>query len=520
MEHTFSYNAESAVAATTKGKVRGYVYDNISIFKGIPYAKAERFHAPEPVEPWEGVLDVTSYGFVCPLLDSESKPNGELMVPHRYWVMNENCQNLNVWTPACDEEKRPVLVWLHGGGYEAGSAIEQVAYEGENMCRIGDVVVVSVNHRLNILGYCDLSAFGEEYENSGNAGTADIVAALQWVQDNIAAFGGDPANVTVFGQSGGGAKVTTLLQTPAADGLFAKGINMSGVIGPILADAEGSGEDLVRAMMAELKVDDVKELETVSYAALAGAYKKVKPQLMAEGKNVGCKPHPNAYYVGTPEKHGFRKESAGIPLMVGSVFGEFTSFAPTDYRRDQLTAEEGIAKVKEFFGEEQAAELLPLFQAAYPERNPVDLLVLDFIFRAPEKDYIKDRSALNDCTYAYLFNLDLPVDGGRTPWHCSDIPYVFHNTELVPVTQEPGVTEKLENQIFESVMAFARTGSPDNDAIPQWPACTADVENTMVFDKDTKLRPDFDKELMPLFAKYMGPIFMKNMQRMMGNVQH
>ena len=520
MEHNFCYNSESAVVTTTKGKVRGYVYDNISIFKGIPYARAERFHAPEPMEPWDNVLDVTSYGFVCPLLDSESKPNGELMVPHRYWVMNENCQNLNVWTPSCGGGKRPVLVWLHGGGYEAGSAIEQVAYEGENMCRLGDVVVVSVNHRLNILGYCDLSAFGEEYANSGNAGTADIVAALQWVHDNIAAFGGDPANVTVFGQSGGGAKVTTLLQTPAADGLFAKGINMSGVIGPVLADAEGSGEDLVRALMAELKTDDVKELEKVPYGQLAEAYKRVKPQLMAEGKNVGCRPFPNAFYAGTPEKHGFRRESANIPLMVGSVFGEFTSFAPTDYRRDQLTPEEGEAKVKEFFGEEQAAELLPLFRAAYPERNPVDLLVLDFISRAPEQAYIKDRSALHDCTFAYLFNQDLPVDGGRTPWHCADIPYVFHNTELVPVTQEPGVTEKLEKQIFESVLAFARTGNPNNDAIPDWPASTAEVENTMVFDTDTRLRPNFDRELMPLFAKYMGPIFMKNMQRMMGNVQH
>lgn len=522
MEHTFCYDPDSAVVTTTKGKVRGYVYDNISIFKGIPYAKAARFHAPEPMEPWDNVLEATSYGFVCPLLDSESKPNGELMVPHRYWVMNENCQNLNVWTPACDGEKRPVLVWLHGGGYEAGSAIEQIAYEGENMCRLGQVVVVSVNHRLNILGYCDLSAFGEEYENSGNAGTADIVAALQWVHDNIEAFGGDPANVTVFGQSGGGAKVTTLLQTPAADGLFAKGINMSGVIGPVLADAEGSGEDLVRAMMAELGICDVKELEKVPYAALADAYKKVKPQLMAEGKNVGCKPFPNAYYVGTPEKHGFRRESSQVPMMIGSVFGEFTSFAPTAYRKDQMTAEEGKEAVRAFLEDEKegAEQLIALFEKAYPERNPVDLLTIDFIFRLPEQDYIKKRSALNSCTYAYLFNQDLPVDGGRTPWHCSDIPYVFHNTELVPVTQEAGVTEKLEEQIFESVIAFARTGCPDNPTIPQWPASTEEEEHVMVFDTDTKVRTNYDAELIPLAAKYIGPVFAKNMAKMMGNVQH
>ena len=229
MEKQFTYRKSSITARTALGIVRGYESDHISIFKGIPYAKAERFHAPGPVDAWEGELDATSFGYVCPLLEMP-KPTGEIFVPHRYWIMDEDCLNLNVWTLACDEKKRPVLVWLHGGGFEAGSAIEHIAYEGENMSRRGDVVVVSINHRLNVLGYFDLSAFGEEYANSGNAGMDDIIAALKWVQENIAAFGGDPTKVTLFGQSGGGAKITTLLQMPAADGLFAKGINMSGVI--------------------------------------------------------------------------------------------------------------------------------------------------------------------------------------------------------------------------------------------------------------------------------------------------
>ena len=148
------------------------------------------------------------------------------------------------------------MVWLHGGGYFAGSSIEQVAYEGENMCRYGQVVVVSINHRLNILGYMDVSAFGEEYANSGNAGSDDMVAALQWIHDNIEKFGGDPDNVTLFGQSGGGSKITTLLQTPAADGLFAKGIIMSGIAGMALEDSTGDGEELAIAMMAELGTED------------------------------------------------------------------------------------------------------------------------------------------------------------------------------------------------------------------------------------------------------------------------
>ena len=511
----FEYG-ENTIATTDKGKVKGYAYKGLRIFKGIPYAKAQRFHAPQPVDAGEGVLDTTSYGYVCPLLDM-GKPGGELMVPHRYWVMDEDCQNLNVWTPACDNGKRPVMVWLHGGGFEAGSAIEQIAYEGENMSRLGGVVVVSINHRLNVLGYCDLSDFGEEYANSGNAGTDDIIAALLWIQKNIAVFGGDPDNVTVFGQSGGGAKVTTLLQTPAADGLYAKGINMSGVIGPVLSDSTGSGKELVEAMMEDLGMESVKELETVPYAQLAESYKKIRAVLRPQGKYVGGSPHPNAFYAGEPQGNGFRKETAQIPLMVGSVFGEFGAFAPTDYDRSKMTKKDGAKVIIKTLGEEAAAELLPLFEKAYPDRNPADLMALDFIFRLPEQDYIQKRSALNNCTWAYLFEQDFPLDGGRVAWHCSDIPYFFHNTELVPNTQMSGV-EKLEKQIFDSVMAFAHTGDPNNGAIPQWQPSTPEEEHTILFSEDTKVVVNHDKELIPLAAKYVGPIFAKAMGK--AEIQH
>lgn len=520
MEHLFICDSNTAVVETDKGMVKGYVYDGIAIFKGIPYAKAERFHAPQPADPWTGIFDATNYGFVCPLLDSDTKPNGELAVPHRFWIMNESCQNLNVWTPACDGKKRPVMVWLHGGGFEAGSAIEQVAYEGENMCRLGDVVVVSINHRLNVLGYFDLSDFGEEYANSGNAGTDDIIAALKWIQKNIEAFGGDKDNVVVFGQSGGGAKVTTLLQSKGADGLFAKGINMSGVIGPVLADQRGSGKEIAQAVMKELGIETVKELEKIPYPALAEAYKKVRPALQSEGKYVGGAPHPNAYYVGEPIENGFRKETAHLPLMVGSVYGEFASFAPNRYDRARMSVEEGWNVIREMFGEDGFRELKPLFETAYPDRNPVDLLTLDFIFRLPEQKYIKARSEGNQNTYSYLFNLDMPIEGGKTPWHCADIPFFFHNTELVPVSQIPGVTGRVEEEIFESVMAFARTGNPSNEKAGTWPACTPMEEHTMVFGKQTELRTNFDAELVPIFAKYMGPIFEKMMAASMDNVQH
>lgn len=520
MEKTFIYDEDTAVVETKSGKVRGYFYDDMYIFKGIPYAKAKRFHAPEQVEPWEGVLQTTSYGYVCPLMEMP-KPEGELLVPHRYWVMNEDCQNLNVWTPGLGGGKRPVMVWLHGGGYYAGSSIEQLAYEGENMCKLGQVVVVSVNHRLNLLGYLDLSPFGEEYTNSGNAGTADIIAALQWIHDNIERFGGDPENVIVFGQSGGGAKVTTLLQTPAADGLYAKGINMSGVIDESATkDGEGNGEKLGSALMKELNLTEVKALETVPYEELVKTYNKVKPALEKAGEYFGGTPHVNAFYKGEPVKNGFRKETVHIPLMVGSVFGEFASFMPTPYNRSKLTKEEGIRIVEQAVGKEEAKELIRLFQETYPERNPADLMTLDFIFRRPEISYIRERSRCGGKVWSYFFNLDMKLDGGRTPWHCADIPYFFHNTELAPYTQEQGVTERIEKLMFDSVMAFAKTGNPENPEVPKWEACTPEKESTLVIGKETAVRENFDHALIPVLEKCMKPIFDRNREERMQEIQH
>lgn len=502
MAHSFLRDRNAALVATRQGTLQGYVHDGLSIFKGVPYATARRFHAPEPVQPWPGVRDAASYGYICPLLTND-RPNGELYVPHRFWPMDEDCQNLNVWTPALDDGRRPVLVWLHGGGYEAGSAIEHIAYDGANLARLGDAVVVSVNHRLNILGYFDLSDFGPEYANSGNAGGDDIIAALRWVRENIAAFGGDPENVTVFGQSGGGAKVTTLLQSPAADGLFAKGMVMSGVIGPVLGDACGSGRELAEAVMAELGVSGVQALETVDYAAFARAYRKVKPALEQAGKYVGCRPHPNAFYAGDPLVVGFRPESASVPLLVGSVFGEFTSFGPG---LAELRALDGDAQrnlVRQQLGQ-TADGLLELFRQAYPERPTADLLRLDAIFRAPEIDYISARAALNERTWSYLFNMDQPIDGGNTPWHCCDIPYVFHNIDLVEYPHgpqaDPGLSARVEQAAFESLMAFARTGDPANPAVPAWPASRPDAEQTLILDAAPRVRVNYDHALIRALA--------------------
>ena len=521
MKHTFERSPGAALVRTGSGAVRGYLHDGLAVFKGIPYARAARFHAPEAVPPWTGEFDACSYGYVCPLMTND-RPQGELYVPHRYWPMDEDCLNLNVWTPAADSGRRPVLVWLHGGGYYAGSSIEQAAYDGANMSRLGNAVVVSINHRLNILGYFDLSDFGEEYDNSGNAGGDDIIAALRWIRENIAAFGGDPDNVTVFGQSGGGAKVTTLLQSPAADGLYAKGIIMSGVIGPVLADAEGSGRELAEALMKELGLRSVKEMETADYAALARAYRKVSPGLQARGKYTGCAPHPNAFYLGEPVSHGFRPETAHIPLMIGSVFGEFTSFSPVPWPRETMPDEEQEALVRKAWGKEAADEVLPLFRAAYPERKPADLLRLDTVFRAPEIPYIAERSKLNRATWSYLFNMDQPIDGGNTPWHCCDIPYVFHNIDLVEYPHGPGkegLAEKIQEQAFCAVMAFAAAGDPSGPAVPAWPACEPGKERTLVLDENTRVLENHDHALMAACAKHAETIA-RHLAESRAQVQH
>ena len=523
MQHTFCRDSKAALAETTLGKLKGYTHDGLVIFKGVPYATARRFHAPKPLEPWAGVKDACSYGYVCPLMVNEH-PTGELYVPHRYWPMDEDCLNLNLWTPALDDARRPVLVWLHGGGYFAGSSIEHIAYDGANLSRLGDCVVVTVNHRLNVLGYFDLSDYGEEYENSGNAGGDDIIAALRWVHDNIAAFGGDPGNVTVFGQSGGGGKVTTLLQSPGADGLYHRGCILSGVLGPILSDAKGSGKPMAEAVMAELGIADVKALETVDYALLAGAYLKVRPALQKAGLNVGCCPHPNAHYLGEPTENGFRPETAHVPLMIGSVFGEFDSFSPIPWDRDGMSDAEQADMIREHFGDAYAQRLIPLFHAAYPDRKPGDLLRLDTVFRGEEIRYIEKRGALNDATWSYLFNMDQPIDGGNTPWHCSDIPYWFHNIDLLEYPHgpqaDPEFPYRIQEAIFQSFIAFARTGDPANGLIPTWPASKPGHERVLMQDGNLRVLENFDHALIKALIECKRAQGKSAMPGAEENVQH
>jgi len=503
MAKAFKYNSVPAVE-TTAGKVKGYFFDKTHIFKGIPYAQAQRFQMPTPVTPWEGEKETTSYGMVCPMLNQDV-PRGELFVPHRYWPQDEHCQTLNVWTKAlCKDAKKPVLVWLHGGGFSMGSSIEQVAYDGANLCDHGDVVVVSINHRLNILGYMDLEPFGEKYKNSANVGHADMVAALEWVRDNIANFGGDPGNVTIFGQSGGGMKCTGLMQIPAADGLFHKAIIMSGVSdGTLLPSPKGDGKRIVEAMMEGLGIEDVEKLEAVPYYELANAYKKVFMDIAKEGNYVGNGPMANDYYKGEPLLTGFTEHAKTIPIVVGSVFGEF-AFGPLPISKDASEAEITEALTKRFG--QRTPELIALYKKAYPDKHLADLFALDKIFRIPSKKLVKLAAQESTApAYLYQFTLEFPYQGSKIAWHCADIPFFFHNADKVEVCNIEDVSDKLEKQIFGFVKAFAHTGDPNHDGLPSWPQSKPGSEYTMIFDRNCQVRHNYDDELMALLQEISPP---------------
>src|SRR5689334_9048104 len=266
-------NLDPPVVEVKGGKLRGLREGKTFSFLGIPYAEAERFELPKPVAPWTGVKSAQAWGPACPAPEQTTVSSDELVFPHRYWVANEHCHYLNVFTqnltPAA---RKPVMVWFHGGGFTNGSSMESYAYDGRSLSEFGDVVVVSVNHRLNILGTLDLSAYGPQYANSRYTGTADLVASLEWVRDNISAFGGDPDNVMIFGQSGGGGKVVSMMHTPAAKGLFHRVSAQSGGNNNYRntdpAEAIKGRQAIAAQVLKQLNLtgNDIDKLKTIPYS--------------------------------------------------------------------------------------------------------------------------------------------------------------------------------------------------------------------------------------------------------------
>lgn len=498
----FCFSKTAPIVETAKGRLRGFHFNGVDHFYGIRYAKSKRFQMPQPVEPWEGVKDAGSYGMNCPVL-SEPQPMGEVMIPHRFWPSSEHCQYLNVWTNRCDPAaKKPVMFWIHGGGYSAGSAIEQICYDGFNLAKLDDVVVVTVNHRLNAFGYLDMSAFGGKYKNSVNVGMADLVEALRWVRDNIAQFGGDPGNVTIFGQSGGGAKVTVLGQIPEADGLFHKAIVMSGVI------PSGGDENLVRGKELVLEIlkplhipeAEAERLEKVPVPQFIWAVNKAVRSIYKQGKRVSWGPCPNDYYVCDPLEGDFTAHSLTVPTMVGSVLAEF-AFGPG---RDltNMTKADSEKLVKDCYGPEGGGQVLQEFRKAYPNTNPAFAADMDDVFLPATVDYVKKKAQKASApVYNYLFAKVFDYDGGKAAWHCSDIPYFFHNGEMIPVCHQEN-WKMLDKVMSGAFVNFARTGNPNTEGLPNWEKCGDGRMVTMVLDDQCYTAENMQDKLISLMKEY------------------
>ncbi|MBR3195643.1 MAG: carboxylesterase/lipase family protein [Clostridia bacterium] len=508
---------DDPVAETKYGKVRGLKTEDTYIFRGIQYAKAKRFHMPEEPDPWEGVKNAFAFGNACLELNTPVAHDNDI-VQHFYYPQSERCQVLNIWTKHLEKDaKKPVMVWLHGGGWFSGSATELIAYDGENLAQYGDVVVVSLNHRLNVLGYLDLSDYGEKYRYSGNVGLADLVAALKWVKENIENFGGDPGNVTIFGQSGGGGKVAYLLQTPAADGLYHKGIIQSGgYLGHGGAEAHKHNREVSKKCAAltlkrlGIGEDEVSKIETVPWEDLAQATMEAIWLLREEGESVSWEPvYDGDYFMGDPVDMGFRKETIGTPMIIGTCFGEFSGTHDRHFSETPKalwSAEEADAIMRRAFGD-KADRVKELFAKAYPDRQIQDVLFLDLDFKNQALGYIKGFAEAGGTIWNYMFNLETPYECGTVAWHNAEECYVFRNAAYLEYEYIPEVSEKLEDEVSGAWLAFARNSDPNCDTIPEWPACTKDSVPCMCFDKVTDLRVDHDKELIAEYPDIEVPEF-------------
>ena len=501
--------ANLAVAQTDNGKVRGYIRNGIFTYKGIPYAKAERFQVAQKPASWEGVRSSMSYGPVCPT-DPTTTVNDEFefSFQHNWGYTNENCQSLNVWTPNInDGKKRPVMVWLHGGGFTAGSSVELPSYDGENLSRKGDVVVVTVNHRLNVLGFLDLSAYGDKYKGSANAGLTDLAMSLEWVKQNIGQFGGDPNNVTIFGQSGGGGKVTSLMNAPAAKGLFHKAIVQSGSYITNFTDPAIS-QRVSAALLEELKLQpgQVDSLQRMPYdhlcAAAKAAVRKVQEALKAEGKqpgNLGWGPVLDGQFLPyQPSDPAAIVLSKDIPLMVGTTKAEFAPFMPANRG---LTMEAAKASLQTKYGDKTESYMAAV-KKAYPETSsPSDYVLFDFNFRSLAIAQANQKAQNGTApVYMYLFTWQSPVlDGTFSSMHCMELPFVFDNiSRCEEMTGGGKEAHALADKMSRAWISFARTGDPNHKGLPNWPKYNSDNGATMLFDNVSAVKNHHDRELIQI----------------------
>jgi para-nitrobenzyl esterase len=488
------------IANTAQGRVEGTVHEGVLRFAGIPFAKPPvgdlRFRPPQPADRWDGVRPAKSFGDTC----SQSTSPVDALFGGRPEPVSEDCLYLNVWTPALDDGARPVMVWIHGGGFMMGSG-SSMMYDGTSFARRGDVVFVSLNYRLAELGFSQLAHLDERYAGSGNCGILDQVAALEWVRDNIAAFGGDPGNVTIFGESAGGMSVATLMGTPAAAGLFHKAIPQSGAAHnflPAKVAAEVT-DDLMKRVNART-VADLVSIPAEAFLPpradiIAESMGDVDRVLSGDGGALGLPWQPVEDGTVLPEGplHAVRAgAAAGIPLLVGTTREEWKLFGlmmdPNAITRERVVSRaSAVAGDGERFVDTYSAD-------GRSAAEVFGALATDFVFRIPAIRLAEAQLAHTSSVWMYLFSWESRAFGGALgACHAMELPFVFHRADdprLAMFLGEGPVPADLADQVQDAWISFARSGDPNTPSLPEWPAYDTDRRATMELAEPCRLLDD------------------------------
>lgn len=502
-----------ALADTQYGKVKGYVLRGINYFLGIPYGADtsgdNRFMPPQKPKVWTDIFPAIWWGNTAPQnMDNRySNKYGSFRDHWNYDDVSEDCLRINVFTPAVkDGKKRPVMFWIHGGGFTAGNGIEHDGYNGENLARYGDIVFCSINHRLGPLGFANLAAIGgEKYAASGNVGMLDIVAALEWVRDNIENFGGDPESVTIMGQSGGGAKVCTLTAMPAAKGLFHKAVVLSGATTKIgeKAYSEKMGEYILKeAGLTASQIDKLQAMLWKDYYALANrAVAKLAQETGLSGMMGGFSPVADGKIISQhPYYPGPSPTAAAVPMIICSTFNE-QSLSWSDSSLENITFEEVVEKVRVRAGfgagfGDKAKEVVDAYAKAFPDKKPVEIWSLVSSNRLTAVTLADAKSKQSPPVFIAWFGWQPPLfDNRLRAFHCVDICFWFYNTDIMLTHTDGGERpRKLSAKMAGSLLQFMKTGDPNGGGLPTWSKYTTANGETMVLNDVCQLKNDPDKE--------------------------
>jgi para-nitrobenzyl esterase len=491
------------------------VLRGIHYFLGIPYGAdtsgANRFMPPQKPKAWTEVRPALWWGNTAPQnMDNRyANPYGSFRDHWNYDDVSEDCLRLNVFTPALkDGRKRPVLFWIHGGGFSNGNAIEHDGYNGENLARLGDAVFCSINHRLGPLGYCDLAGVGgERFAASGNVGMLDIVAALEWVRDNIASFGGDPGNVTIMGQSGGGAKVCTLTAMPSAKGLFHKAVVESGAslrMGEKAVAEKLGSYVLGEAGLAAAAIGKLQEMPWKDYLAVATkAQQKLSQELGGGGGGLRRGFNPVVDGVILPQDPYYpapAPTAAAVPMLICSTFHE-QSPSWADASLESITMEQVVEKVKVRAGfgagfGDKAKDVVEAYAKAFPGKKPVEIWSLVSSNRQSAVALADAKSKQSAPVYMSWFGWQPPLfDNRMRAFHCVDICFWLYNTDLMFTHTGGGARpRKLATRMAGSLLQFMKTGDPNGGGLPAWPKYTSAKGETMILDDVSEVRNDPDGE--------------------------